>query len=80
MTSLQQFIEVIIFCILLYLYKKKNVKHIVVVMLLVALLGTHKRKLSLIEGHMSETIFGGQSLLCCLATKENGLMSFYRFI
>lgn len=46
MASPQQFIEVIIFCILLYLYKKKNVKHIVVVMLLVALLGMHRWKLS----------------------------------
>ncbi|XP_034029733.1 NIPA-like protein 2 [Thalassophryne amazonica] len=34
------FVEVIIFCILLYLYKMKHVKHIVVVMLLVALLAS----------------------------------------
>ncbi|XP_065813891.1 NIPA-like protein 2 [Labrus bergylta] len=34
------FIEVIVFCILLYLYKRRNVKHIVIVMLLVALLAS----------------------------------------
>lgn len=45
-TLSQQFIEVIIFCILLYLYKRRNAKHIVVVMLLVALLGMNKWKLS----------------------------------
>ncbi|XP_061804807.2 NIPA-like protein 2 [Nerophis lumbriciformis] len=33
-------IEIILFCILLFVYKKKNVKHIVVVMLLVALLAS----------------------------------------
>lgn len=38
----QQLIEIILFCILLYLYKRRNVKHIVVVMLLVALLGMNK--------------------------------------
>lgn len=37
-----QFLEVVIFCILLYLYKRRNVKHIIVVMLLVALLGMNK--------------------------------------
>lgn len=42
----RQFIEVIIFCVLLYVYKRKNVKHIVVVMLLVALLGMNKWELS----------------------------------
>lgn len=41
---LQQFIEVVIFCVLLYLYKRRNVKHIVIVMLLVALLGMHTWK------------------------------------
>uniref|UniRef100_A0A3P8VMC9 NIPA like domain containing 2 n=1 Tax=Cynoglossus semilaevis TaxID=244447 RepID=A0A3P8VMC9_CYNSE len=34
------FIEIVVFCILLYLYKRRNVKHIVVVMLLVALLAS----------------------------------------
>lgn len=38
----QQFIEIVIFCILLYLYKRRNVKHIIIVMLLVALLGMNK--------------------------------------
>lgn len=41
-TLSRQFIEVIVFCILLYLYKRRNVKHIVIVMLLVALLGMNK--------------------------------------
>lgn len=45
-----QFIEVVVFCILLYLYKRRNVNHIVVVMLLVALLGTEKQKLRLFGG------------------------------
>lgn len=40
-----QLIEVVVFTVLLYLYKRRNVKHIVVVMLLVALLGTDKQKL-----------------------------------
>ncbi|XP_008431104.1 NIPA-like protein 2 isoform X1 [Poecilia reticulata] len=34
------FIEVVLFCILLYLYKRRGVKHIVIVMLLVALLAS----------------------------------------
>lgn len=34
-----QFVEVVVFCLLLYLYTRRKVKHIVVVMLLVALLG-----------------------------------------
>lgn len=42
----QQSLEVLLFCILLYVYKKRNVKHIVVVMLLVALLGMNTSKLS----------------------------------
>lgn len=42
----QQLLEVIVFCILLYVYKRRNVKNIVVVMLLVALLGMNKWKLS----------------------------------
>lgn len=37
----QQFVETVAFCVLLYVYKRRNVKHIVVVMLLVALLGTN---------------------------------------
>lgn len=41
----QQFIEIVIFCLLLYLYKRRNMKHIVIVMLLVALLGTKEWKL-----------------------------------
>lgn len=45
-----QFIEVVIFCVLLYLYTRRNVKHIVVVMLLVALLGTDKQNLPCSEG------------------------------
>lgn len=45
-----QFTEVVVFCVLLYLYKRRNVKHIVVVMLLVALLGTEKQKLPRLEG------------------------------
>lgn len=43
--TLFQFIEIAFFCTLLYLYKRKNVKHIVIVMLLVALLGMNKGKL-----------------------------------
>ncbi|XP_033914748.2 NIPA-like protein 2 [Acipenser ruthenus] len=34
------FFEIIVFCILLYLYKKKDLKHIVVVLMLVALLAS----------------------------------------
>lgn len=41
----QQFIEIVIFCLLLYLYKRRNMKHIVIVMLLVALLGTKEWRL-----------------------------------
>lgn len=39
-----QLIEVVVFTVLLYLYKRRNVKHIVVVMLLVALLGTDRSR------------------------------------
>lgn len=34
-----QILEIIIFCILLYFYKRKAVKHIVVLLMMVALLG-----------------------------------------
>jgi len=34
-----QILEIIIFCVLLYFYKRKAVKHIVVLLMMVALLG-----------------------------------------
>lgn len=37
-----QILEVIVFCILLYVYKRKGVNHIVVLLLLVALLGKYR--------------------------------------
>lgn len=80
MTSPQQFIEVIIFCILLYLYKKKNVKHIVVVMLLVALLGTHKSKLSDWGAYDEWNHLRWSEVALLPGYQKNGLMSSYQFI
>lgn len=69
-----QCIEVVVFCVLLYLYTRRNVKHIVVVMLLVALLGTDQQNLPRSEG-TDGTVFGIQSSFCCLATKNGHLLS-----
>ncbi|XP_054638952.1 NIPA-like protein 2 [Dunckerocampus dactyliophorus] len=52
-------IEVIIFCILLFLYTKKNMKHIVVVMLLVALLASLTViSVKAVSGMITESIKG----------------------
>lgn len=64
--SLPQFFEVIIFCVLLYVYKRRNVKHIVVVMLLVSLLGRNTSR-----GSRVEPLRAATSLFCCLATRKN---------
>lgn len=63
-----QLVEVVAFAVLLYLYKRRNVKHIVVVMLLVALLGTEAPRLG--SEVTDGTAFGNQSSFCCLATKN----------
>uniref|UniRef100_A0A8C5GFJ1 NIPA-like protein 2 n=1 Tax=Gouania willdenowi TaxID=441366 RepID=A0A8C5GFJ1_GOUWI len=58
------FFEVIIFCVLLYLYKKRNVKHIVVVMLLVALLASLTViSVKAVSGMITETIKGHLQLI-----------------
>lgn len=52
-------IEIILFCILLYLYKRRNVKHIVIVMLLVALLASLTViSVKAVSGMITETIKG----------------------
>ncbi|XP_040021513.1 NIPA-like protein 2 isoform X1 [Gasterosteus aculeatus] len=52
-------LEVLLFCILLYVYKKRNVKHIVVVMLLVALLASLTViSVKAVSGMITETIKG----------------------
>ncbi|KAI3361480.1 hypothetical protein L3Q82_013635, partial [Scortum barcoo] len=58
------FIEVIIFCILLYLYKRKKVKHIVIVMLLVALLASLTViSVKAVSGMITESIKGQLQLI-----------------
>ncbi|XP_077383032.1 NIPA-like protein 2 [Festucalex cinctus] len=52
-------IEVVAFCVLLFLYKKKNMKHIVVVMLLVALLASLTViSVKAVSGMIAESIKG----------------------
>lgn len=53
------FFEVVLFCILLYLYKCRNVNHIVIVMLLVALLASVTViSVKAVSGMLTETIRG----------------------
>ncbi|XP_060756894.1 NIPA-like protein 2 isoform X2 [Neoarius graeffei] len=53
------FFEVVLFCILLYLYKCRNLKHIVIVMLLVALLASVTViTVKAVSGMITETIRG----------------------
>eukprot|EP00064_Thunnus_orientalis_P007253 superscaffoldBa00000792_g7273 len=57
-------IEVVIFCILLYLYKRRNVKHIVIVMLLVALLASLTViSVKAVSGMITESIKGQLQLI-----------------
>nr|XP_020462385.1 NIPA-like protein 2 [Monopterus albus] len=57
-------IETVVFCILLYLYKRRNVKHIVVVMLLVALLASLTViSVKAVSGMITETIKGQLQLI-----------------
>lgn len=67
-----QFVEVVVFCLLLYLYTRRKVKHIVVVMLLVALLGKD------VENLPRSYVFSIQSSFCCLATKNGHLLSSFQ--
>ncbi|RVE62194.1 hypothetical protein OJAV_G00154710 [Oryzias javanicus] len=58
------FIEVVLYCILLYLYKRRNVKHIVVVMLLVALLASLTViSVKAVSGMIAESIQGRLQLI-----------------
>lgn len=58
------FVEVIIFSILLYVYKRRNVKHIVVVMLLVALLASLTViSVKAVSGMITESIKGQLQLI-----------------
>uniref|UniRef100_A0A1A8PHQ9 NIPA-like domain containing 2 n=1 Tax=Nothobranchius rachovii TaxID=451742 RepID=A0A1A8PHQ9_9TELE len=58
------FLEVVVFCFLLYLYKRRNVKHIVVVMLLVALLASLTViSVKAVSGMITETIKGQLQLI-----------------
>ncbi|XP_075961526.1 NIPA-like protein 2 [Anarhichas minor] len=58
------FLEVIVFCILLYVYKRKNVKHIVIVMLLVALLASQTViSVKAVSGMITESITGQLQLI-----------------
>ncbi|XP_030605969.1 NIPA-like protein 2 [Archocentrus centrarchus] len=58
------FIEIIIFCLLLYLYKMRNVKHIVIVMLLVALLASLTViSVKAVSGMITESIKGQLQLI-----------------
>uniref|UniRef100_A0AAY4ACL7 NIPA like domain containing 2 n=1 Tax=Denticeps clupeoides TaxID=299321 RepID=A0AAY4ACL7_9TELE len=52
-------VEVVVFCILLYLYKCRNMKHIVIVMLLVALLASVTViSVKAVSGMITESILG----------------------
>ncbi|KAM6967852.1 NIPA-like protein 2 [Aplochiton taeniatus] len=53
------FIEILLFCILLYLYKRKHLKHIVIVMLLVALLASLTViSVKAVSGMITESVHG----------------------
>ncbi|KAM7420191.1 hypothetical protein PAMA_014748 [Pampus argenteus] len=57
-------IEIVIFCILLYLYKRKKVKHIIIVMLLVALLASLTViSVKAVSGMITESIKGQLQLI-----------------
>ncbi|KAG2465050.1 NPAL2 protein, partial [Polypterus senegalus] len=57
-------IEIIVFCILMYLYKKKNVKHIVVVLLIVALLASVTViSVKAVSGMITESVNGSMQLI-----------------
>uniref|UniRef100_A0A3Q2PWS4 NIPA like domain containing 2 n=1 Tax=Fundulus heteroclitus TaxID=8078 RepID=A0A3Q2PWS4_FUNHE len=58
------FVEVVLFCILLYLYKRRGVKHIVIVMLLVALLASLTViSVKAVSGMITESIKGQLQLI-----------------
>ncbi|XP_035484662.1 NIPA-like protein 2 isoform X1 [Scophthalmus maximus] len=58
------FVEVIVFCILLYVYKRRNVKHIVVVVSLVALLASLTViSVKAVSGMIAESIKGQLQLI-----------------
>ncbi|XP_006796034.1 NIPA-like protein 2 isoform X2 [Neolamprologus brichardi] len=58
------FIEIVIFCLLLYLYKRRNMKHIVIVMLLVALLASLTViSVKAVSGMITESIKGQLQLI-----------------
>ncbi|KAL4617028.1 NIPA-like protein 2-like [Arapaima gigas] len=57
-------IEVVLFCVLLYLYKRRNVKHIVVVLLLVALLASMTViSVKGVSGMITESVEGNLQLV-----------------
>uniref|UniRef100_UPI0037E89AB7 NIPA-like protein 2 isoform X2 n=1 Tax=Semicossyphus pulcher TaxID=241346 RepID=UPI0037E89AB7 len=59
-----KFIEVVVFCILLYLYKRRSVKHIIIVMLLVALLASLTIiSVKAVSGMITESIKGQLQLI-----------------
>ncbi|XP_034729614.1 NIPA-like protein 2 [Etheostoma cragini] len=58
------FVEIVAFCILLYVYKRRNVKHIVIVMLLVALLASQTViSVKAVSGMITESIKGQLQLI-----------------
>ncbi|XP_018618536.1 NIPA-like protein 2 isoform X2 [Scleropages formosus] len=57
-------VEVLLFCVLLYLYKRRNVKHIVVVLLLVALLASVTViSVKAVSGMITESVEGNLQLI-----------------
>ncbi|XP_034554363.1 NIPA-like protein 2 isoform X2 [Notolabrus celidotus] len=61
---LYMFVEIVLFCILLYLYKRRKVKHIVIVMLLVALLASLTViSVKAVSGMITETVKGQLQLV-----------------
>ncbi|KAM4633169.1 NIPA-like protein 2 [Polymixia lowei] len=58
------FVEVVVFCFLLYLYKRRNVKHIIIVMLLVALLASLTViSVKAVSGMITESLKGHLQLI-----------------
>ncbi|KAF7641353.1 hypothetical protein LDENG_00283770, partial [Lucifuga dentata] len=58
------FIEIVLFCVLLFLYKRRNVKNIIVVMLLVALLASLTViSVKAVSGMISESVKGSLQLV-----------------
>ncbi|XP_072572937.1 NIPA-like protein 2 isoform X2 [Paramormyrops kingsleyae] len=56
-------LEIVLFCVLLYLYKRRNIKHVVVLLLLVALLASQTViSVKAVSGMIAESVEGNMQL------------------